>query len=845
MSAPTTGEPGQTGGAQLQQLPVHLQVTVFYLALVVKVVVVALRDVVVAKVCAWFLSIFGLHGYPIPIFTVCHLCLFLFGQSSWRKAAITLRRFIGRDDADDELMVQLSTETVDLVCYVSISLVFRNMGVVWSLGVRGFWTLCSVIEFITPTVILWFWIVDNPRDEAIRALIFTVLIIAMVWDFARPKILAIIQSLWQLLDTTIHRCVRLYVETRARLIAYRDRRTVEITTALEEYKYSALKPGQIRLLKLSKWTLASPVFCELVHVRLDGAPEFETISYTWGTQRVFKRLILNGRFFDVSERVYEVVHDRASSFMTRLIWIDSICINQCDNDEKNIQVRLMKEIYNSSCHTVIWLGHAPDANEAMAFLALLDLRMHFDDPNRRASLPLNKLNIDSPAWPSLVNLINHDYWTRYWIYQEVAVSKKVIISYGGELITWDYFSSVMKHLFHNDPNSVWHISKVITRMGYLIPPCDAGLRIVHLGNLRNIVQQNQSIKLFDILISCITCTATDPRDSIFALQGISLEAQSGDLVPDYNSALEQTFLKTAEYLLRQEYPSRILHMAGIGYYRNSKLQISWVPDWSTPRLSRFYWRYPTDSPYRSSAIVDELPRMLLGREGLTLTVPGIRVDRIQKLGPPFFGTSENGVINTSLFPRENQNFIETRNIALRGARSETYPTGIPLVEAYWRTLIGDRTPTGTRPAQASFVIYYQAAERFMDMLSKFGLDKNLPSIDLSPEAQEAIGSFAQGGVIDVGRFMNVFGPHMRERRLAITDQGYMGVVPPYSEIGDVLFIIPGTQVPFLLRSQRGGENSGEASTGEEWRLVGESYLHGMMDGEAMKRGGTEEQLEIY
>jgi hypothetical protein len=108
MSAPTTGEPGKTGGAQLQQLPARLQVMVVSLALVVKVVVVALRDVVVAKVCAWFLSILGLHGYSIPgrtIFTVYHLCLFLFGQSSWRKAAITLGRFISRDDADDELIV--------------------------------------------------------------------------------------------------------------------------------------------------------------------------------------------------------------------------------------------------------------------------------------------------------------------------------------------------------------------------------------------------------------------------------------------------------------------------------------------------------------------------------------------------------------------------------------------------------------------------------------------------------------------------------------------------------------------------------------------------------------------
>jgi hypothetical protein len=72
----------------------------------------------------------------------------------------------------------------------------------------------------------------------------------------------------------------------------------------------------------------------------------------------------------------------------------------------------------------------------------------------------------------------------------------------------------------------------------------------------------------------------------------------------------------------------------------------------------------------------------------------------------------------------------------------------------------------------------------------------------------------------------------------------MGVVPPYTEIGDALFIIPATQVPFLLRSQQGGNDYRDALNGEKWRLVGESYFHGMMDGEAKKNEWTEQQLEI-
>ncbi|PMD44817.1 putative heterokaryon incompatibility protein [Hyaloscypha variabilis F] len=821
------------------------KVLVIYLALCFKATFLALRDSLIAKVCAWFLSNLGLYGCYIPswiVFILCHLGLFLFRQSSWRKVAVTLRGLISRDAADDELITQFFIDASDLVCYVLMSLVFRNIGTVWSFCVRVVWVVIPVLEFISGACIVLFCLVDNPREtfniEAAKAWNFAAPKIAKLWDFAARKGLCCLQKLWQLFVATARLCVRCYIKCRGSLIAYRDRRTAIIATTLEKYKYSALEQGEIRLLKLSKWTPVSPIRCELVHVRLHEAPAFETISYTWGTQRSFKKLILNGRYFDVSERVYEIVHDRASSLMTRFIWIDSIC----DDDEKSSQVQLMRDIYGSSYHTVVWLGHAPDANEAMGFLAHLNRRMHFDDPNRRASLPLNKLNIDSPAWPALINLIKHDYWLRCWIIQEIAVSKKVIVSYGGEIITWDYFSSIMQALFHNDPNSVWHISKIIRRTTDLIPPpIDAGLRIVTLGQIRDAIQRDRSIKLFDVLIAGLNSRATDPRDNIFALQGISAAAESGDINPDYNSALERPFLTTAEYLLRQEYPSRILHLAGIGFYRNRKLQTSWVPDWSSPRLSRIYWRYPTESPYRSSGAIDDEPNLLLGPEGLTLIVRCIRVDHIQKLGPRFFGLSENGVPKTSSLPGDFPNLVETRSIALNSARSEPYPSGIPLTEAFWRTLIGDRTPTGTRPAQATFFVFYQALERFMNTMSKYELYVNPQNLNMSPEDQERLAISMSRDALDSGRFSNLAGPHTRERRFAITERGYMGMVPPYSKTGDEVFIIPGAQVPFLLRRRR----RTDASSGEKWELVGESYFHGMMDGEMVNEGCAEQQLEIY
>jgi hypothetical protein len=189
-----TGEVDQAAIAYIEQLPARQKVLVIYLALCFKATFLALRDSLIAKVCAWFLSNLGLYGCYIPswiVFILCHLGLFLFRQSSWRKVAVTLRGLISRDAADDELITQFFIDASDLVCYVLMSLVFRNIGTVWSFYVRVVWVVISVLEFISPACILWFCLIDNPREtfniEAAKAWNFAAPKIAKLWDFAAPK----------------------------------------------------------------------------------------------------------------------------------------------------------------------------------------------------------------------------------------------------------------------------------------------------------------------------------------------------------------------------------------------------------------------------------------------------------------------------------------------------------------------------------------------------------------------------------------------------------------------------------------------------------------------------------
>jgi hypothetical protein len=181
-------------------------------------------------------------------------------------------------------------------------------------------------------------------------------------------------------------------------------------------------------------------------------------------------------------------------------------------------------------------------------------------------------------------------------------------------------------------------------------------------------------------------------------------------------------------------------------------------------------------------------------------------------------------------------------MVMNGALSEPYVTGISLTEAFWRTLICDRTPEGARPAEPAFFKYYQALERSLEMLHEFGgpeMNPLKPNPSVSAEEQERLSSAVLSYMTDGSRFLGASGPHARERMIAITKEGYMGMVPPYSKVGDVVFIISGAQVPFLLRR----EAANESSCGN-WQLVGESYFHGMMDGEMMAEGHAEQTIEL-
>jgi hypothetical protein len=80
-------------------------------------------------------------------------------------------------------------------------------------------------------------------------------------------------------------------------------------------------------------------------------------------------------------------------------------------------------------------------------------------------------------------------------------------------------------------------------------------------------------------------------------------------------------------------------------------------------------------------------------------------------------------------------------------------------------------------------------------------------------------------------FRYLFGLTRKSYRFFVTANGRMGMGPPDMEVGDPVCILFGGQTPYILRKREVVNQESE----DGYRLIGECYLHGVMDGESMKQ----------
>jgi hypothetical protein len=132
--------------------------------------------------------------------------------------------------------------------------------------------------------------------------------------------------------------------------------------------------NEIRLLYLQPGCTSDPIACRMVHSNLLDNIQYESLSYMWGSKVSPLQIQVNGAMVDVKDNLHQALKRIRLAETVRVLWIDALCINRDDINERNHQVSQMGRIYEKATGVVAWLGLL-DHSSMTAMKYILDFRL--------------------------------------------------------------------------------------------------------------------------------------------------------------------------------------------------------------------------------------------------------------------------------------------------------------------------------------------------------------------------------------------------------------------------------------------------------------------------------------
>ncbi|KAM0146944.1 hypothetical protein ACHAQE_010483 [Botrytis cinerea] len=612
------------------------------------------------------------------------------------------------------------------------------------------------------------------------------------------------------------------------------------------------------------------VSCTLHVVSLREAPDYHALSYCWGDPDLPRaQILIDETEVEVTISLEQALKAFRHETKPMVFWADAICINQNDPEEKGEQIKLMTDIYSCASIVDIFLGEGtPRTDEAMdaaltigqaaydagIFSVTVDSmrdcefyirddqegygfnRPKIDDPLANVKRSLYQLAIDTGLdFPFLGwhEIGSRDYWNRLWIMQEFCLGKELMITCGQKTIpfhpwfeaAWIFFAMQSAMIIHTYGLQETAHDPIVSPILQEIARClsTAPISLNRLLGTRKHHRKSGGSPLVKLLErGCIQASknlvrkARYPRDRIYGLLGMASDTQSLDIQPIYTNidSDEETQTKTLKGLP------------------------SWVPDFTNTLLEPSCETKKTALFSASgqselsivSALEDEDPRII----GLR----GVRVDTVMMIGSLFTVDNRQGIIsrttdeylaihaNITRYFDEITHFCEqAQTLIAKDTASPPLQDEMKWFGANWRIPCADQTDSFTFRTRASHtsLMGYNDLRRSIELYSDNArsiTDNHLSEEEFDANTEEHIRCVQTAAYASYKNAMS----YQQNRRPFISEQGYVGLVPGHSLPGDIIVIIFGMVQPSVVRSV--GE--------DRWELIGEAYVHGIMDGEIMK-----------
>ncbi|KAF2189134.1 HET-domain-containing protein [Zopfia rhizophila CBS 207.26] len=222
-------------------------------------------------------------------------------------------------------------------------------------------------------------------------------------------------------------------------------------STLPAFQYSQLNADrqEIRLVKVKNPSEAcgeaGNIQLDMETVSLLDHPSFITLSYVWGLPSRTEPVNCNQQRLMVTTNLLTALFCLIDCFNPSKdglfkihayspIWIDGLCINQDDLEEKQSQIPLMKDIFSSSKFTVAYVGNPPTTDPVDGLASALKCFRIFPVSDTGSG----DLKFHTSSRLALDEFWSQPFFSRVWIVQELILSKEILYLYGckGKFTTW-------------------------------------------------------------------------------------------------------------------------------------------------------------------------------------------------------------------------------------------------------------------------------------------------------------------------------------------------------------------------------------------------------------------------
>ncbi|KAK0738783.1 heterokaryon incompatibility protein-domain-containing protein [Schizothecium vesticola] len=637
-------------------------------------------------------------------------------------------------------------------------------------------------------------------------------------------------------------------------------------------------PDSVRILRLQRDTDRS-ISGELQAISLDSKdyPPFTALSYTWGAPTKSRSITLDGLSFPVLDSLYpvlEAICRPSGGFEAKAwYWIDSICIDQTNSDERGAQVQLMGRLFATAWRTAVWLCPATaETDAAVALMARLSDVRDTAGPQPDKGLALVATGkLSPPPWAAWAALLELPWWRRAWTLQEFVMARRL-----------DFHCGALKRFsltqFRRAMTTYWglHHSTVNPTLG-IVADQEFWVTAWNRRRMRQVYDESPGrMNLIALMAYTGDSAVTNPRDRVYSVLGLATEADQIMVgVPTYRLDVETLYTNLVREFIKTWSSLDIICFAELFGFpeRGSGSLPSWVPDWrvqiqiyevpllvsqsARKHIGNFRparGRSDPPNPVVYAATGDVPPRFSISRDGRQLICSGIVLDYIDSVGPvpgqeedPSLGLIQSTSPANNLKPADTHwqqpNIDELINSLIRCMtvnRHDRYlcvETPMDKFRDEFFHLSASTVQTSDRnpsicydwffrwlQASAGLLIRGMEIHDYISRASKFQTAAEPPIDFEAPAPQNGLAS----------RLFDTTAPHQMRKRLVTTEGGQLGMGPRWAKKGDVVCVLYGCQVPVVLRRARMGF----------FEFVGECYVDGMMNGEAALLGREARDLVV-